>query len=163
MSILICYDGSDSAKRAVALCGRTFAGAKVTVLNVWAPPLRVLADSFGEPHVGTLVQDVELEARAVDRSEQLAVEGQRLALGAGLAAAVALRRSDLTPCQGILDAADAYDAELIVLGTRGHSAAPAGLLGSVAYGVAFHSARPVLIVPEPVPSPAAAPVVTEMT
>ena len=47
----------------------------------------------------------------------------------------------------ILDAADEYDAGLIVVGARGLSTFKSVMLGSVSHGIAQHSHRPVLVVP----------------
>ena len=42
--------------------------------------------------------------------------------------------------------ADELDADMIVIGSRGHGALTTALLGSVSLGVLRHTARPVLIV-----------------
>lgn len=50
------------------------------------------------------------------------------------------------PVAALLDAARAFEAELIVLGARGRSAVERLLLGSMADGVAQHATGPVLLV-----------------
>ena len=47
MPVLICYDGSASAQRALSVAASSLDGAPVVLLNIWNPPQRVLADSFG--------------------------------------------------------------------------------------------------------------------
>ena len=47
----------------------------------------------------------------------------------------------------IIEAADAHDAMLIVMGTRGNTGIRSLLLGSVSHSVAHHAHRPLLIVP----------------
>ena len=47
----------------------------------------------------------------------------------------------------ILDVADEYDAELIVLGARGLSTFKSIVLGSVSHSVSQHAHLPVLVVP----------------
>jgi len=49
--------------------------------------------------------------------------------------------------KGIVDAADAIEAELIVIGTRGLGGVREAVEGSVSHQVAEHSDRPVLIIP----------------
>ena len=53
----------------------------------------------------------------------------------------------MTVWRAILDAAEEEDAGVLVLGSRGRSGVRSALLGSVSYGVAHHSTRPLLIVP----------------
>jgi nucleotide-binding universal stress UspA family protein len=43
--ILVCYDGSDDAKRAVERAGELFAGRRTLVLHVWEP-LADVADAI---------------------------------------------------------------------------------------------------------------------
>ena len=52
-----------------------------------------------------------------------------------------------TPWKTILRVADEIDADVIVMGTRTHSAMGQFLLGSTANKVMHNSKRPVLIVP----------------
>lgn len=43
--ILLCYDGSPSAKHAISFASSLFGSQPVTLLSVWNPPLPA-ADSF---------------------------------------------------------------------------------------------------------------------
>ena len=47
MPVLICYDGSASAQRALSVAASSLDGAPMVLLNIWNPPQRVMADSFG--------------------------------------------------------------------------------------------------------------------
>ena len=47
MAIVICYDGSESAKHAVAVAHKTLGHLPAILLHVWSPPAMLLADSFG--------------------------------------------------------------------------------------------------------------------
>ena len=47
MSIVVCYDGSASAKSAIAKVAAVMGSEHAVVLNVWSAPEAVHADSFG--------------------------------------------------------------------------------------------------------------------
>src|SRR5699024_148939 len=49
------------------------------------------------------------------------------------------------PASVLIDTADAFDADLIVVGSRGHGRVAALILGSVSSEVVDHAARPVLV------------------
>jgi nucleotide-binding universal stress UspA family protein len=53
------------------------------------------------------------------------------------------------PARAILDIAEAEDADLIVVGTRGRGGLKGLLLGSVSQKVATHATCPVVVVPAP--------------
>lgn len=146
MSILICFDGSDSARRAVAVCGRTLSQTEMTLLHVWAPPVEFLADSFSDGDK-VITPLAELEPISSERAEAIVRQGAELAGDLGLTVSTRVERCDSSVWRTILDIADSSGAELIVLGTHGHTAVETNLLGSVANGVAHHSTLPVLIVP----------------
>jgi nucleotide-binding universal stress UspA family protein len=57
------------------------------------------------------------------------------------------RVSGGTPVMAVLDTAEEFDADLIVLGSRGLGGFPELLLGSTSTQVAQHSHRPVVIIP----------------
>lgn len=62
----------------------------------------------------------------------------------GIVATTVLLRGD--PVDEIVAYADSHDADLIVVGSRGHGAIAGALLGSVSRGVLAESKRPVLVV-----------------
>lgn len=148
MSTLICYDGTPSAKAAIAVAGNTLSGT-TTLLHVWSPPEAVISDAFGvrEAFNGPTVAD--LERRSIERAQEIADEGQELAGELGLNVSTRLERNDSTVWRTILGAADDEDSALIVIGTRGRTAMQPALLGSVSSAVVHHSHRPVLVVPVP--------------
>jgi len=124
MSILICYDGSPSAQRAVSLAGEILAGDAVTLLHVWDP-----------------------ERDPIERGARILGEGQALAREAGLDAACRLERNQLSPWRTILAVARETGARLIVMGTRGQVPVQHNLIGSVSRAVVQHAPIPVLVVP----------------
>jgi nucleotide-binding universal stress UspA family protein len=57
-----------------------------------------------------------------------------------------------TPVDEIVAYADSIDADLIVVGSRGHGAVAGALLGSVSQGVLHEARRPVLVCRRPRPA-----------
>jgi nucleotide-binding universal stress UspA family protein len=145
--ILLCYDGSPSAKHAIAVAQGAFGPKPATLLHVWSPPFPA-ADSFGVAAAPTGPSLVELEQFALERAQAIAQQGLELARGLGLSAETRVERSDTSAWRTIIDVADNLNADLIVVGTRGVTAVQSALLGSVSNAVVHHSARPVLVVPE---------------
>jgi nucleotide-binding universal stress UspA family protein len=82
------------------------------------------------------------ELRGNDR-EPL-TEALRLAEEAGVDANAELLRGDAV--DEIVAYADTIDADLIVVGSRGHGALTSALLGSVSRGILREARRPVLVV-----------------
>jgi nucleotide-binding universal stress UspA family protein len=159
--VVIAFDGSAAARRAIAAAAELLPGRPAVVLCVWesaTPPLL-----RNPPPPLEVVDDVvaELDASTAEAARATAAEGAEIAREAGLAAsplahrAVAgfAERDEATVWQGILEVASEQDAMLVVLGSRGLSAARSALLGSVSYGVVHHAARPVLVVPPEDPGP----------
>jgi nucleotide-binding universal stress UspA family protein len=149
MSVLICYDGSPSARRAVAVALATVSRDDVTLLHVWNPPLAYLADAYSDPTRGGGPSLQKLEQLGEERAREIADEGQRLAQEHGAEVSVRIQPADASMWRTILDVADELDSKLIVLGTRGLTAGQSALLGSVSGPVEHHSERPVMIVPTP--------------
>ncbi len=139
--VLLAYDGSELAGHAITEAGQQLrAGRGALVLTVWEP--------F---NVGFLpVGGTQFDAAGVDEvraaAEKTALHGASLAQAAGFRADIMTAEAAPT-WKGIIDAADARDASLIVLGSHGRSGKLAGMLvGSVASAVAARSQRSVLIV-----------------
>jgi nucleotide-binding universal stress UspA family protein len=147
MSILICYDGSPSAKHALSVAQATIGHGHVTLLHVWNPPAEFLADSFGTTSAPNEPTIAELERFAVERANAIAQDGHELARQRGLAVDVLVSRNDSSVWRTILDVAEETDAELIVIGTHGATAVQSALLGSVSNALLHHSTLPVLVVP----------------
>lgn len=148
--LLLCYDGSESATRAIRAAGELCSRRRAILVNLWeswVPEAPVLAGASRPVHTVT----AELDEIADELSEATVGEGARLAASAGFdpqpvsaCAAGALWRS-------LLDIADDHDAAAIVVGSRGLTGLSRAL-GSVSNGVVHHSRRPVLVVPGSSPS-----------
>jgi nucleotide-binding universal stress UspA family protein len=162
-SVLLCYDGSDTARRAIERTGHLLGGGEALVLTVWeslgSAILRHTPSGTTElgRDVKGIAEDVvdELDTSTAEAAGTTAAEGAALATAAGFdarplarrALARAAERAEVTVWRAVLNAADEEGAEVIVLGSRGRSGVKSMVLGSVSYGVIHNSRRPVLIVP----------------
>lgn len=163
--VLLCYDGSEPAGRAIERAGVLLGGGAAIVLTVWEsvgsavlrhPPR--LPGEIGQ-ETRAIAEDVigELDASTAQRAEATAAAGVEVAGAAGFdarpesrrALARAAEREEVTVWRAVLDFADEVDARAVVLGSRGLSGIRSALLGSVSYGVVHHSRRPLLVVPPP--------------
>ena len=146
--VLICYDGSPTANRAIPAAHAILGDKHATVLHVWRPPDEfVEPDWFGGASTAVGPPIAQLEALALDRAERVTHEGAELARSAGFTAEPRTQPSVGRIWQTILEVARELDAELIVVGERGHSPVQSVLLGSVSNSVVHHAHRPVLVIP----------------
>ena len=144
--ILIATDGSAAANEAVKI-GVELArdeGAEAIFVHVVTTADMVAMNGFG---LGGYVPN-----EPTDWDEHILDDAQAVAESEGVPAGTALLRGD--PVVEIAGHADAVDADLIVVGSRGHGAFTSGLLGSVSRGILGRWKRPVLVVraaavPEP--------------
>jgi nucleotide-binding universal stress UspA family protein len=142
--ILIAYDGSADARRAIADAATILAARDAILASVWERASTVILHSSlgGTPLVPS--EDAEAEAEAAKRR---ASEGVALARAAGFHARGVTAEAVSTIWQAILDLADAEDASLIVVGSRGLTGLRSAVLGSVSHALGVHSRPPLLIVP----------------
>jgi nucleotide-binding universal stress UspA family protein len=137
-TILIATDGSPSAREAVEF-GLDLADehdSAVTFVTV-VPSVDIAPMSgFG------MTAAVPHELRKED--EEPLEEALELAEQAGIKAHRRLLRGDAV--DEIVAYADTIDADLIVVGSRGHGALASALLGSVSRGILREARRPVLVV-----------------
>ena len=146
--VLVCYDGSPTAKHAISVAHTALGHKPATVLHVWQPPTEFIEPDWFAG-VGTYAGPpiAELEGLALRRAETIAYEGRELARSAGFAADARAELSHGRVWRTIVDVAHDVDAELIVVGARGLSTVRSVLLGSVSNAVVHHSSIPVLVVP----------------
>jgi len=148
--LLIAYDGSPSAKAAIAFASALFPAAAAVVAHVHAPP--------PSPDTGALARIAlpdEMVREGIERMRtdaqtagQKAVdEGVALATAAGLDAEPELRFA-VTPWRELQALAEAIDADLIVTGTHGANPVERVVVGSTASSLLHHAERPLLVVPE---------------
>lgn len=131
--ILVAYDGSESAKRALGEAANLARdGGTVTVVSV-AEEL----PQFGRAAAMLVPEEDEERRRELREAKTLLAER-------GIAAKVVERRGDAATM--ILDEAEKEGVELIVMGTRGLGSGKRWLLGSVSTKVLHYASFNVLVV-----------------
>jgi nucleotide-binding universal stress UspA family protein len=152
--VLLCYDRSDDARRAIEHAARLFAGRPTIVLHVWEP----VPDppSGGSRRSPAAAKDAiaQLNSFAREVAEEIAIEGAAAAHPGGVRPEAGgqgypervLERADGGVAATIARVAEERDVAAVVLGSRGLSGDSTGV-GSVAYAVVRDCRRPVVIVP----------------
>ncbi|NLV71162.1 MAG: universal stress protein [Actinobacteria bacterium] len=138
--IVVGVDGSEGAAIALdfAMKEAELRGSKLRIVSAWEIPASVLASvvagkEFYEEFRETAVQ-VAAEAAALIEEEVPSVEHEEIVVE-GQAAKALL--------------SNAEDAELMVVGRRGHGSFTEMLLGSISRQVVVHAKCPLVIVPSP--------------
>jgi nucleotide-binding universal stress UspA family protein len=145
--ILICYDGSDDARAAVARAGALLSG-EATVLTVWEPFVFITSSAAaGLGYPDYFPDTAEMDSASARLAGERAAEGAELATQAGLDAEGRAVEVDWTIARTVIAEARKLDAEPIVLGSRGLKGIQSALLGSVSHEVLQHAERAVMVVP----------------
>jgi nucleotide-binding universal stress UspA family protein len=143
-TVVFAYDGSEDARRAVAVATDLLQARRAIVVHVriLPPPPIIGAD----PEAGQSGPADDVQARQADR---IVAEGVDVAARAGFAAEPVGKTADSVTgvWKTIIDLAEEHDAAAIVAGTRGLSRLKSALLGSVSNGLVNHAHLPVLVVP----------------
>jgi nucleotide-binding universal stress UspA family protein len=147
VTLLLCYDGSAAADRAIRTAGGLFSDHDALVLSVAIPakdewPLDPMGDLVGR--LSGLYH--EWDELAMELAQRRAALGCQIAAEVGVHATPLIAAGKTAPT--ILRVADEHDVSTIVIGTRGHRSSLQ--LGSVSAQVAQHARQPVLIVAAPV-------------
>jgi nucleotide-binding universal stress UspA family protein len=156
--ILIAYDGSDPARRAVREAGKLFGPRQALVVTVWEPALVLPTDPLPVPgadplSVSGLVPPV-VDPAAVQRLDQdveagahrIAESGAELARSVGLQAEALATDDEGQVARAIVEVARTREAAAIVVGSRGLTGLRARLEGSTSDAVLKHSPCPVVVV-----------------
>lgn len=132
MKILLAYDGSDGARRALGVVLELARSTDVvTVVGVAeGVPLFGYAGTLPSPE-----QEAERDRRVAEAESTLSARD--------IAATLAVRSGD--PATAILEVAEKEHADLIVMGTRGLGTAERWLMGSVSDKVLHHAHCNVLV------------------
>ena len=143
--VLLCYDGSDGARRAIAAAGDALSTRQALVLHVWES---WAAEAPALAGASATVQGVaaELDEVADQQSASRTAEGVKAAESAGFDTEGLSQRATGPAWKTVLDTAGERSSAAIVIGSRGLTGISAAL-GSLSNGVVHHSRRPVLVVP----------------
>ena len=148
--LLIAYDGSPSARAAIACAGALFPAVEAVVAHVHAPPPSPESGSLArvalsEDMIREGIERMRTEAHELGR--KLVDEGTELARAAGLDARPELRFA-LTPWRELQGLAAEVEADVVVSGTHGGGALERVMVGSTASSLLHHAERPLLVVPD---------------
>ena len=139
--VLFAYDGSEQAQAAIREAARQLGtGRNAIVLAVWQPYAGLPFTSVGLP--------ADLEADVQSKATEAAEEGATFARSVGFDARPLVETGEPV-WRTIVNAAEAHDAGILVLGSHGRTGIGLVLMGSVASAVVRHTDRPVLVVHAP--------------
>ncbi|HEX5143181.1 MAG TPA: MFS transporter [Mycobacterium sp.] len=140
--VLLAYDGSELAAHAIRRAAAQLeTGRDAVVVCVWQPV------DVGFVPSGTAHFDADDATQVRHAAERTAAHGAAMATDAGFRAHTVAVEAAPT-WKGIVDAAAAHGASLIVLGPHRRNGLLGHLHGSVAAAVVAHTSTPVLIIPE---------------
>jgi nucleotide-binding universal stress UspA family protein len=144
--VLIAFDGSKDAQRAIEQAGPLLGDREAVVLTVWEPLVVTLSQHALALVPGGLVPSETFDNEVELQALSLAQRGADLAREAGFTAEARWQpeSSDIADC--LVAVADEIDASLIVTGSRGLHGLRA-MLGGVSERVVHRAHRPVLVVP----------------
>jgi nucleotide-binding universal stress UspA family protein/MFS family permease len=141
--VLFAFDGSELAAHAITQAAAQLPPRRdAVVVCVWQP----VDVGFTPTTAARFDPDRASEVRQA--AEQTAAHGAELACGAGFQSCSVTVEASPT-WKGIVNAAKAHEASMIVLGPHRRSGLLGQLQGSVAAAVVAHTDIPVLLVPEP--------------
>ena len=150
--ILIGYDGSDTARRAVREAAELFASRPAVVVTVWEPDLAYVASAMTadptglgpEPVDPAAAQEVDDASKA--HADRVAEDGAALAKSLGLQAEPLAVADEGNVADALVELAHNRGVAAIVVGSRGLTGLRARLEGSTSNAVAKRSTCPVVLV-----------------
>ena len=148
--ILVCYDGSEPARRAVRDAAALFgASRRAVVVTVWEPALDMEVFALSDYQTAPAALDPEtvheLDDELEARARRIAESGAELAASLGLPAEGVAAHDEGRVARTIVDVARDRQASLIVVGSRGLTGLRARLEGSTSTAVVKHAPCPVLV------------------
>ena len=152
--VLIAFDGSAAARRAVTDAAGLFGSRRALILTVWeaglayatpaVPPDGMIMSPMVEPGFA-----LQIDREVHSEAEQVAQEGAALAKSLNLEAEALAVADEGDIADTILRVADEHHAAAIVVGSRGLSGLRARLEGSTSKGLLKRATCPVMVVHEP--------------
>jgi nucleotide-binding universal stress UspA family protein len=147
--VVVGFDGSEAAARAIAVATTLMAGADILVVCVY----RSLLDAAGVALLGASEELVRGGARALDaqrrhEAQQTAERGAALAAADGSASEALALAATGAVWAAIEHLAEQRRAAAVVVGERRLSGLGRIVLGSVSSGLVHHATLPVLVVPD---------------
>jgi nucleotide-binding universal stress UspA family protein len=151
MDVLVATDGSDHARHAIrTLCGMPMPPGSVAHLVFAVPSVNEQLRLTGSPLDPPVLEPVYEAGRYLrERAEQVLKEDAETLAPAFAEVRPFVEEGEIR--RAILRAADAVEADLIVLGSKGLSGIREFLLGSVSHRVLKYTRASVLVVPLPAP------------
>jgi nucleotide-binding universal stress UspA family protein len=150
-SILIAYDGSDTARRAVHEAAKLFGSSQALVVTVWEPALAYETEmpmaGLDMPAVPVDIEGArELEEELHERARRTAQAGAELAGSLGLQAKGLAIADEVHVADTIVGLAHKRGVAAIVVGSRGLKGLRARLEGSTSNAVLKNAPCPVVVV-----------------
>jgi nucleotide-binding universal stress UspA family protein len=152
--VVIGYDGSSAADRALAEAAGLLAPRPALVVVVWEAGRAFEAAEWSAINLDVTVPTVDLRtAFAVDQAvyaaaERMAQRGVARARSMGLPAEALVVADDLAVADTLVRVAGEQNAPAVVIGAHGHGAFSEALLGSTSRDVVRHAPCPVIVVRE---------------
>ena len=149
--ILIAYDGSDTARRAVHEAAKLFGSCQALVVTVWEPALAYETEmpmaGLDMPAVPVDIEGArELEEELHERARRTAQAGAELAQSLGLQAKGLAIADEVHVADTIVGLAQKRGVDAIVVGSRGLKGLRARLEGSTSNAVLKNALCPVVVV-----------------
>jgi nucleotide-binding universal stress UspA family protein len=145
MKLLIAIDGSDSSQNTIAsVLARPWPpNTSIKVLNVVEPPVQLMGREMAayDPEFETVWKALREQAK------DLVAKAAEKVRAAGFAVSTELVEGE--PKSQIIDAAKEWRADMIVVGSHGHTGLERFLLGSVSEAVVRHAHCTVEVVRTP--------------
>jgi nucleotide-binding universal stress UspA family protein len=143
-TVVFAYDGSEDARRAIAVAGELLGARPALIVHVRLLPVSqiVAAGEDEEPYTAF----EQAQQREIDR---VCAEGLEAAARAGFDAEAVVAAADSVAgvWSAVIDVASEREAAVIVAGRRGISRVESALIGSVSNGLVNHAPISVLLVP----------------
>jgi nucleotide-binding universal stress UspA family protein len=139
-SVVVGTDGSPTAQRAVSQAAQLAAadGARLVIVTAYVPGGSSAGDMDAVP------ADIRFTLTDRVQAEELAQRGREVAKEVGVQKVV-IQAIAGDPGSVLLEAAKDFDADLIVVGSKGLTSAAHFILGSVASSVSHHAPCDVLV------------------